>query len=784
MAAAGAAIGLGMASASNVAAAPVTPAQVQAAIERAQNWLLAHQNHEGNWEAVQSPQRPQSDKFDQVNDLRSRQWGGLSALSAYALLASGADRRSPRMQKAIEFLLHANITSTYGLGLSSQIVDYLPDRETHELVKRNVMMLLAGVHQASPAALRQPFGWPKDAGFYGYWVGAEAVDMKPTFGKELDRRTVGTPQPKGYYDRSNSQYAVLGMWALAEAGGEVPTLYWRIVDNAWRKSQFADGGWNYNDSLRGESPQMTAAGIATLYITQDYTLEQNWSECKGGVKDAHLERGLGWMDRHIGEAINGSFYTLYGIERVGTASGRKYIGSADWFQMGAERLVRTQRADGSWEGRDYGDTADTALVLLFLARGRAPVLMNKLEYVGAANADDKTPDPWNERPRDVANLARWVGRENETYFNWQVVNLKVSPEDLHDAPILYIAGARPLAFTEEEEAKLRAFVEQGGMILGNDDCARGAFARSFQALGTKLFPRYKWQPTRPDDLFYTEQYRNFREKPRVLELSNGVRKLMALIPDADPARAWQTRSTGTREQMFGLADNIFLYAVDKKNVMAKGESYIVKPDPAAPVSKSVKVARLDAGENPDPEPGGWRRLAAVMRNAHAVDLQVASVKPEALDNGYQVADLTGTGKFTLAPAARDAIKRFVEAGGTLVIDAAGGDVNFAVAARSELAATFGESKKLELLPPEDPVYHQPGGPIDSVGWREFAVGKISDKRHAKLEGIRFGARVGVFFSRYDLSAGLVGEPVDGIDGYDPPTATALMAAILIYAGGQ
>ena len=45
----------------------------------------------------------------------------------------------------------------------------------------------------------------------------------------------------------------------------------------------------------------------------------------------------------------------------------------------------------------------------------------------------------------------------------------------------------------------------------------------------------------------------------------------------------------------------------------------------------------------------------------------------------------------------------------------------------------------------------------------------------------FGKRVGVFFSRYDIAGGLVGEPVDGVYGYDPQTATDLMAAMLIYA---
>jgi hypothetical protein len=98
----------------------VTPAHVQRAIEKAQAWFLAHQNKEGNWEEVQRPEHPKDGEG--ITDLRSRQWGGLSSLATYALLASGMDPRTPQMQRATGFLLHANITSIYGLGLSSWII--------------------------------------------------------------------------------------------------------------------------------------------------------------------------------------------------------------------------------------------------------------------------------------------------------------------------------------------------------------------------------------------------------------------------------------------------------------------------------------------------------------------------------------------------------------------------------------------------------------------------------------------------------------------------------------
>src|SRR5207248_11621217 len=133
-----------------------------------------------------------------------------------------------------------------------------------------------------------------------------------------------TPYPNTV-DNSNSQYAVLGMWALEQAGAEVPVSYWNTVDAAWRKHQNSDGGWGYHIG-EASTASMTAAGVATLFITQDYILQRaTWTSC-AGAPAKHIDAGLNWMDKHISEIIStGDYYTLYGIERIGVASGHKYF---------------------------------------------------------------------------------------------------------------------------------------------------------------------------------------------------------------------------------------------------------------------------------------------------------------------------------------------------------------------------------------------------------------------------------------------------------------------------
>ena len=67
-----------------------------------------------------------------------------------------------------------------------------------------------------------------------------------------------------------------------------------------------------------------------------------------------------------------------------------------------------------------------------------------------------------------------------------------------------------------------------------------------------------------------------------------------------------------------------------------------------------------------------------------------------------------------------------------------------------------------------------------MNYREHAKRVLGSSRAPRLRGIEINGRLAVIYSREDLSAGLVGQAVDGIIGYDPATATALMARILLH----
>src|SRR5207249_289211 len=136
---------------------------------------------------------------------------------------------------------------------------------------------------------------------------------------------------------------------------------------------------------------------------------------------------------------------------------------------------------------------------------------------------------------------RWTGRQTELLLNWQIVNLKNPLDDFFEAPVLYLSGDQPVALAADEEAKLKEYIEMGGILLVNANCGSLAFTTSIRKLAGRLFPKYEFHELPPQHPIFNTAFSASKWKARqnVLGLSNGARELIVLIPTVDPARTWQ-----------------------------------------------------------------------------------------------------------------------------------------------------------------------------------------------------------------------------------------------------
>ena len=385
----------------------------------------------------------------------------------------------------------------------------------------------------------------------------------------------------------------------------------------------------------------------------------------------------------------------------------------------------------------------------------------------------------------MANVTRWVEARTERRLNWQVLKLSAAPvDDLHDAPIVYLSGKLPVSLSDADMAKLKQYVEEGGLIVTNADGNNAFFARTIRTLGETLFPGRTFAKVQAAHVLLAgEQFPvAAQHRPVTVEgLGNGARLFMLLVTDGDLSAVYQ-RQDERRLSAYQFFANAFLYAAEKTNTRFKGQTHIVRPNAATQPSKTMTIARLNYDGDFDPEPGGWRRLAAVLHNEADI---VLNVTPKQLGvdalNDVQVAHLTGTAGFAFTDLQRAAVRKFIDDGGLLLIDACGGSPAFAAAAEAELVKidpAFATQFQT-ALPPDHPLFRDKDGKVIKPEFRPFARTSLGPLAQAfQLRGLTKNGKLAVIYSPQDLSMGLVGQPVDGIVGYTPAVATSVVRRLI------
>jgi hypothetical protein len=571
------------------------------------------------------------------------------------------------------------------------------------------------------------------------------------------------------WDNSNSQYGLLGVWSAAEIGAEVNSTYWAAVENHWTRCQLEDGAWDYSGRGGGNGRiSMSVAGVASLFVTHDYLDAPRIGGQVGREPFSRaLAKGLAYLETGDNAVNLDGGYTLYGLERAGLASGFKFFGTHDWYRELTAGVIRNQEADGSWGGQMQVEI-ETAYHLLFLARGRHPILMNKLRFNGN----------WANRPRDVANLARFGSKELERPLNWQVVPITREWTDWADSPVLSISTHASTKFTPAELDKIRNFVDAGGLLFTQADGGKPEANKWAQELAKALFPLYEMKDLDDAHDLYSILYKP-SPRPVLRGVSNGARLLMVHSP-TDITQYWQMRQDKTRRSLFELGLNLYLYASGKGDLRNRlTSSYIA--DQGTARGGNVKALRIKYAGNWDPEPVAWGRFGRYFQRETDVALNVSAVDLERLD--YKLAPFahwTGTDAYTATAAEVAAMRAYVEAGGVLLIEPCGGSGDFFESAKQALLKAFPEARG-QVLPKTHPLLN-----ASSPGMDDLSAPLVRNYVKAKnlgtggrLDVLHFG-KGAVIYNPLDMTSGLLGTNTWGISGFEPGYASALMKNAVLW----
>lgn len=98
---------------------------------------------------------------------------------------------------------------------------------------------------------------------------------------------------------------------------------------------------------------------------------------------------------------------------------------------------------------------------------------------------------WQPHPNALRRLIREVDKRTSIPVDLTITTLTLSDKNLHETPILYLAGDREFPMPSEEDiARLRRFLTFGGFLLIDSAEGRsdGAFDGSVQELVEALYP--------------------------------------------------------------------------------------------------------------------------------------------------------------------------------------------------------------------------------------------------------------------------------------------------------
>jgi hypothetical protein len=689
---------------------------------------------------------------------------GADALCVEALLYAGTAIDDPDL----------SVSSSYMKELLDRLKKYDigPGFATYSHSLRLQALALAG--REDDSALRaSDLAWLKKAEWNGAWgYTTQQLD---------DKKVVANPS----WDHSNSQYGVLGLWAATDAGLTVEDKYWADIENHWISTQCRDGGWVYHDKDTDISgTTMTCAGITSLCVAA----EQQAIIVNKGKRDIHLQmteaisKGLDWIgkENRIMSFPNHQGYSLYGVERAALATGFRFFGPHDWYRELGAVTISQQYVDGSW-----GDGIDTVPVecafrLLFLARGRQPLLLDKLRFDGN----------WNNRPRDAAKLTQFVSRNMEKTFAWSVADITRDPAEWLESPMLLITTDADPEFSDDDIEKFRRYVDDGGMILLNNEGGKKDVDAFDKLLAARIFPKYRMLPAEPDDLVYTSNFALNRKKPpTIMTVTNGSRVLLVYSP-TDIASGWvKAKLTEKTNMDMQTGMNIFVDAAGPNEFRNRLNTPYIDPSVVKPIG-TLPIFRIKYDGNWDPEPGAYRRFQRSFQNQTSIEIKLLPVDSSEIskldpDTGKLVAPiatLTGNSAADLSKLDMVALRNFVQDGGVLLIDSAGGNKEFAAAVNDQLLAKAFPGMQTGVLNADHEILNGSlplSEKLDRPTFRTRTKQLLADGQLPSIRYLNLDSGM-VIVSDLDLTTGLLGTNTFGIFGYTPSYCEAFFKDVALW----
>ncbi|MFQ5461673.1 MAG: DUF4159 domain-containing protein [Phycisphaerae bacterium] len=598
-----------------------------------------------------------------------------------------------------------------------------------------------------------------------------------------------------------SHLALLAMADAVHTGQRANPRLWLREEHAATQFANADGDWPYfggrNPSSMPTNGCATAARLASLYPTYDIRHLNSQLKFNGrfmakcGVPNKAIDPirqaidgAWRWLDEHFqtdhvpGEQapsdgrtrLDSLPFFLYAVSQAEVFGGRTRIAGAHAPTAIARRLIDMQQMDGSW-----GAIHDTCFALLALRNAQRPLAFSKAVFEESL--------VWHRRPRDVANLTRWLSKERTEPLAWQAVDMAQRPDALMAAPLLLISEHDLPNINDKTGEAIQRFVHGGGTILAMPCCSRVEFTESFQAMTAKWFPRFRQTVLSADHPMWRMGDDVALGKPAV-GYGDACRTSIFLL-DAPVACAWQQDLAATYPQFFQVARNIYAYATFHRKPAGWIKPFVKPTDRRIPAHGGLKIARLRHGGDWWIKPAWLSRVGPLVGGLNIAELPPVDAQ-DARRSGADILWLTGSTFEPVRANGRAELKAFLAAGGTLIATACCGSEAFDRTFQEFMMGMYGEDR-WERVPSDDSLmtgaFTAPASAsLEGVSFAaRFETPPPPRPQWPLLLGVKRGTRWIVLYCPYDVTSAALEESCPTCVGYARDDARRIVKRMLRYA---
>ena len=387
-------------------------------------------------------------------------------------------------------------------------------------------------------------------------------------------------------------------------------------------------------------------------------------------------------------------------------------GENDWFvPLGPPPQAAPRRISG---GESFPPLPLPATPLRRTERKREPsppkliakvIWGDSASFTYADGTSTKVAD-WNLCPGDLQQLMKRASERLGVNYGSDNVSLTSFDGDPAKTPVLFFSGVRAIKFASPELDLLRSYVLRGGMIIADNIAGSPYFQQAFRQAMLKAFPELAWRVIPPDHPLYhimvdvdrVSYPRNLKSDRPLLEGLYLYSRAGVVLSDYGLGCGWDGHEVPLLKQAVfydvdsanNIGVNLVAYAVGYARLgreEAKPELYGALEEHRPTDEFVFAQVKHDGAWNV--HSGGAARLLEELRQDTSlrVSLKRVVVQPGKEDlASFTFLYLAGLDDFHLDAAAVAALRRFLERGGTLLINNGLGLQTFDAAVRREAQA--------------------------------------------------------------------------------------------------